>query len=245
MSTPLESPAVTSAFRAPPKWVVWLFLLLGVAAVAAAFLLPTPKRPLPAGPVASADPPHHDPAPVFVLTERSGREVASDELDGKVWVASFVFTRCTQGCPAVTTTLARLQKELNLAGRDDLRLVTFTVDPERDELADLKKYADNYRADETKWLFLTGPEKMVRLLLNRGFRILAKKREVPLPGDEYDHSTKLLVVDKWGHVRGRFDGMAGKHDADGKQYEAGLGALKELVGQLATEQPAGQNPAAN
>jgi cytochrome oxidase Cu insertion factor (SCO1/SenC/PrrC family) len=215
--------------------VVWPFLLLGIAAVVTAFFIPLPKRELPVGPVTSADPPHHPDAPVFVLTERSGREVASDELDGKVWIASFVFTRCTQGCPAVTTTVARLQKELNLAGRDDLRLVTFTVDPERDQLADLKKYADNYRADAAKWLFLTGPEKLVRLLLNKGFKIAAKKRNVPKPGDEFDHSTKLLVIDKRGQVRGWFDGMVGEHDEGGKEYEAGLVELKKLVDELAKE----------
>ena len=54
------------------------------------------------------------PVPDFTLTERSGKKVSRDDLKGKVWVASFVFTRCTGPCPQVTATMARLQKELDL-----------------------------------------------------------------------------------------------------------------------------------
>src|SRR5436190_21041465 len=63
----------------------------------------------------------------FTLTERNGQSVSDDHLRGKVWVASFVFTRCTGPCPQVTGTMARLQSELNLADEEDLRLATFTV----------------------------------------------------------------------------------------------------------------------
>jgi cytochrome oxidase Cu insertion factor (SCO1/SenC/PrrC family) len=76
------------------------------------------------------------PVPDFKFTERSGKPVAKADLAGKVWVASFVFTRCPGPCPAVTATVARLQKELS----DDanIRFVTFTVDPERDNPAELR-----------------------------------------------------------------------------------------------------------
>src|SRR5262245_47191060 len=68
--------------------------------------------------------------PAFDLTGRGGGAVSDATLRGKVWVASFIFTRCAGNCPQVTGTMERLQKELGLARRDDVRLVTFTVDPE-------------------------------------------------------------------------------------------------------------------
>src|SRR5947209_4128147 len=67
----------------------------------------------------------------FALTERSGRKVSEKDLHGKVWVASFVFTRCTGPCPQVTATVTRLQDELNDPG---VMFVTFTVDPTRDDV---------------------------------------------------------------------------------------------------------------
>ena len=66
----------------------------------------------------------------FTLTERDGREVHASDLAGKVWIASFIFTRCTGPCPRVTATMMRLEEEF--ADEADVRLVTFTVDPEYD-----------------------------------------------------------------------------------------------------------------
>ncbi len=76
------------------------------------------------------------------------------DLLGKVWIASFVFTRCTAGCPQISTTMKRLQGDLS--GYPDVRLVTFTVDPEHDDPGELSRYADAYGADPERWLFLTG-----------------------------------------------------------------------------------------
>jgi len=182
-----------------------------------------------------AEPTSYFDAPFFMLTERSGADVTTADLDGKVWVAGFVFTRCTQGCPAVTGTMAKLQADLKLADRDDVRLVSFTVDPERDDLTALKKYAKTYGADETKWLFLTGKEKLVRPLLKRGFKIVADKRPDPKPGDEFDHSSKLYLVDKQGRVRSTFDGMKGEHDLTGERFVAEQKRLREMIEKLLKE----------
>src|SRR5947209_4654806 len=85
---------------------------------------PTPGRGDAVAPVPADD---FGPVPAFSLTERGGKTVRNDDLRGKVWVASFVFTRCTTGCPQITTTMQRLQGEL--ARYPGVRLVTFTVDP--------------------------------------------------------------------------------------------------------------------
>src|SRR5262245_41375684 len=66
----------------------------------------------------------------FSLTERSGKTVRRADLEGKVWVAAFVFTRCAGPCSQVSGSMARLQ--LQFAGEPDALLVSFTVDPEHD-----------------------------------------------------------------------------------------------------------------
>src|SRR5947209_13617000 len=159
---------------------------------------------------ASCDRPPDDYGPVgdFCLTERGGATVTQDDLKGKVWVASFLFTRCTAGCPQVSTTLSGLQKDL----RDypDVRLVTFTVDPDHDSPSELREYADHYGADPERWLFLTGKEGEIYRLLREGFQVHAEQNRGPqrTPGNEVAHSTKLVVVDRRGRVRGYFDGMS-------------------------------------
>ena len=172
----------------------------------------------------------------FTLKERGGQTVSADDLKGKVWVASFIFTRCSTGCPQVTGTMARLQKELDLAGKTDLRLVTLTVDPERDNPAELKEYAKRYAADPEKWLFLTGDKDKIHEIIQKQFKVHVAEREGEerKPGNEFDHSTRLVLVDKRGHVRGYFSGMPSEGE-DEKAFEAGLAKLRKRVAKLLRE----------
>jgi protein SCO1/2 len=144
--------------------------------------------------------------PDFQLTERGGKTVGRDDLKGKVWVASFVFTRCSGPCPSITGTMARLQKEL--ADLPDVRLVTFTVDPERDTTQALRDYANRFGADGERWLFLTGDKARIHELSEKGFRLAVGEVQgsARTPGSEFEHSTRLTLVDRQGRVRGHCDG---------------------------------------
>jgi cytochrome oxidase Cu insertion factor (SCO1/SenC/PrrC family) len=170
----------------------------------------------------------------FALTERSGRRISSEDLRGSVWVASFVFTRCTGPCPQVTATVARLQSELKDV--PNVKFVTFTVDPSHDDMAKLQEYAKHFNADPERWLFLTGDEATIHKLMKEQFKqaIERKSGEDVKPGDEFGHSTRLLLVDRNGAIRASFDGMPNEQFADGKdRFEADLTRLKERVRELA------------
>jgi len=175
--------------------------------------------------------------PEFKLTERSGQTVTRDDLKGKVWVASFVFTRCTGPCPQVTATMARLQTELKLTETPDVRLVTFTVDPDKDTPDELKRYAANFKADPERWLFLTGlPEGELHKLLKDGFKVTAQRSASPKPGDEFDHSSRLAVVDKRGNIRGYYDGVRPPSRPDAEaDFDENLKRLKAKVAELLKE----------
>lgn len=144
--------------------------------------------------------------PDFQLSERSGKTVGRDDLKGKVWIASFVFVRCCGPCPQITGTMGRLQNEL--ADLPDVRLVTFTVDPERDTPAALREYANHFGADAERWLFLTGDKAKIHELSEKGFRLAVAEAQgsARTPGNEFEHSTRLALVDKQGQIRGYFDG---------------------------------------
>jgi cytochrome oxidase Cu insertion factor (SCO1/SenC/PrrC family) len=175
----------------------------------------------------------------FRLTERSGRTVTQADLHGKIWIASFVFTRCTGPCPQVTGTMAKLQSEVS--GRD-VFLVSFTVDPDRDQLDDLREYANHFAADKDRWLFLTGPKDVIDPLSEKGFGLGLRRNtgEDVKPGQEITHSTRLTLVDRHGHKRGfpdclYFDGRQ-VDDNDGKPIDD-LPRLKQALATLLREQP--------
>jgi protein SCO1 len=182
----------------------------------------------------------HDFGPVgdFRLTERSGRQVTQDDLLGKTWVASFVFTRCTGPCPQITGTVTRLQSEL--AKEKDVRFVTFTVDPEHDDPAELRRYAEHFGADARRWLFLTGKEEEIYGLMRRGFHVHAEqnKGDDRKPGAEVMHDTHLVVVDKKGHIRGYYSGARDPIDPDADAaFEANLQRIRDKLVALAREAP--------
>ncbi len=172
----------------------------------------------------------------FSLTERGGQTITDKTLRGQVWIGSFVFTRCTGPCPAVTNTMSRLQADLKdemKAGK--VKLVTFTVDPARDDLKALKEYAYSRQADPANWLFLTGDEKTVHKILQDQFKQAVERKLGPdvKPGDEFGHSTHLILVDKTGVIRGMYEGLTDENMPDGKdRFEHGLRHLKSRVSEL-------------
>ena len=176
-----------------------------------------------------------NPVGVFSLTERSGKTVTNTDLEGKVWIGSFVFTRCTESCPQVTGTVARLQKEF--AEEPNIRFITFTVDPERDDPEELKKYAEIYRADPERWLFLTGKEETIKQLLREQFHVDAiHNPNAKTPGQEFDHSSKLVLVDRNGNLRNYFDGMRRTKVSDPeKEFEESFKAMKRKIQEVLSE----------
>jgi protein SCO1/2 len=130
--------------------------------------------------------------PDFALTERSDRTVTLNDLKGRVWIADFIFTHCAGPCPKMSLQMAELQKTIPADSK--VRLVSFSVDPERDSTARLREYAELYGADPERWLFLTGPKDTIAMLATDGFHAGAKD-------DPLLHSTLFAIVDKRGHIR--------------------------------------------
>ena len=182
----------------------------------------------------------------FALTERSGNTVHRDDLLGKIWIASFEFTRCTMGCPQISATMERLQTDL--ARFPDVRLVTFTVDPKHDGTEQLREYAKRYHADPERWLFLTGEEDEIYRLIDKSFHLPARQNEgnERTPGNEVMHSLKLVLVDRRGHIRGYYDGRPDSRTPDGEDdYKASLQKLKEQVASLEYDPFPGFNASLN
>jgi protein SCO1/2/putative membrane protein len=168
----------------------------------------------------------------FALTERDGRTVRNADLRGHVWIASFVFTRCTAGCPQISTTMKRLQDDLS--GFTDVRLVTFTVDPKNDDPKKLREYAEHFGADPRRWLFLTGEQDAIYHLLENTFHLPARQNEGEerQPGNEVAHSSKLVLVDRQGHIRGYYEGMPDPRLPDDADYQASIKKLEAKVNAL-------------
>lgn len=142
-------------------------------------------------------------APAFELTERSGARVSLEQLAGRPFVVDFVFTRCTLACPTMTGRMAKIGAALGEG--DDFRRVSITVDPEHDTPAVLTEFADKYAAPST-WWFLTGDRDEIHALSRQGF-LLGLDPATGDPTNPIGHSTRFVLVDGVGRIRGYYDAM--------------------------------------
>src|SRR5258708_2927382 len=107
--------------------------------------------------------------PGFELTAETGQPFDRKALDGKVWVADFIFTTCTGPCPRLSSLMHNVQQ--SVSGMPDVRLVSFSVDPEHDTPSALAQYAVRYHAQPDRWRFLTGPRESLDRLARNDFKL--------------------------------------------------------------------------
>ncbi len=143
--------------------------------------------------------------PDFSFQDRGGKFLSKKDLGGKVWVADFIFTSCAGTCPILSGNMKRLQEDWK--GNANLNLVSFTVDPERDTVQALGKYASALQADPDRWFFLTGTKKDLYPVIRNGFLLTAQEDPLGGKGFEFIHSTRMVLVDAKGMVRGFYDGQ--------------------------------------
>jgi len=148
--------------------------------------------------------PQWDPAGIddFELEECRGRKITKSDLLGQPWLAAFVFTRCAGPCPLVSEEMRKLQE----ATREiPLKLVTITVDPDRDTPETLRRFADNLGADPDRWWFLTGDKSTIFGLVRKSFKMIVDDDPTAPPGFEVIHSVEIMHVSSEGVVMGRYN----------------------------------------
>ena len=148
--------------------------------------------------------------PAFKLTQSDTEPFDSRALQGKIWVASFVYTTCKNSCPMLTMQMRRLAKLLPEG--EGFALVSITVDPDKDSPQVLAAYAKGLGVDDARWSFLTGKKAAIKALVEQGFKLSARADEKVV--DERGqpdilHSSQLVLVDGQGRVRGYYDGLLG------------------------------------
>jgi cytochrome oxidase Cu insertion factor (SCO1/SenC/PrrC family) len=141
--------------------------------------------------------------PTFQLTNQDGQSFGSAQLSGKIWIADFIYTSCPGPCPMISTRMSELQKPLQ---NTDVHLVSVTVDPEKDTSEVLRGYADKLQAQPGRWDFLTGSKATIYDLSRNGLKlaIADDSQEV----GALVHSTRLVLVDRHGTIRGYYDATA-------------------------------------
>ena len=145
--------------------------------------------------------PRYGAVPDFAVTDHTGHPLTRQMLDGVVWVADFIFTRCAGQCPMLSERMQRLQRAF--ADQSQFRLVSFSVDPAYDTPDVLRPYAARVGAETDRWRFATGAPEAMTALIQRGFRLAVGQEGTP--EEPLTHSVRLVLVDAHGAIRGYYD----------------------------------------
>jgi len=146
----------------------------------------------------------------FEFTNQDNKKISGAAVKGKIYVADFFFTRCGSICPKMSSQLSRVQEAFK--GDQDIKILSFSIDPEHDSVEVLKNYAAQYKAESNQWHFLTGDKHKIYELGQKGFKIaVGKEKEEVTP--DYFHSSRLMLIDKQGRIRGYYNGVS-RDDVD-------------------------------
>jgi protein SCO1/2 len=198
----MKTETAAVAVRTPPprRGTAWKATLILIPVLTAAVLFwlrqlqvqALSNRPLPA----------YGNVPNFDLVNQDAQPFGSRQLDGKIWIADFIFTTCRGPCPIISTRMSELQKPLE---KTDVRFVSFSVDPEKDTPPILRAYADKLRKEPFRWDFLTGSVDAIASISRDGFKLGISEGE---PETGPIHSTRFVLVDRRGAIRGYYDALA-------------------------------------
>lgn len=146
--------------------------------------------------------------PDFNLLNSEGGTFGLEDLKGKRWVASFVFSRCASTCPMISG--AMMQVHDRVKGKaDNVMFVTITVDPKFDTPEVFQKYAENYRqGDSSRWKFLTGEQQEIFELIVKGFGLYVAENlgDDRMSGFEVAHTNRVVLVNEAAIPVGTFLG---------------------------------------
>ena len=145
----------------------------------------------------------YHPVPDFQLIDQYGNAFTQQAVTGKLRVVDFFFTSCPTICPKVQAQMLRIQEQF--MNRDELVLLSHSIDPKRDTVEKLRHYAHNLGVEPGgNWFFLTGEKDEIYGLADDYFNIVVEDESAP---GGFDHTGRIVLVDKDGFIRSYANGL--------------------------------------
>ncbi|RMZ51541.1 SCO family protein [Flavobacteriaceae bacterium PRS1] len=138
----------------------------------------------------------------FSLINQNGKTITQEDYKDKIYVADFFFTTCQTICPIMTDNMYEIQKKI--ITDDEVMLLSHTVTPEIDTVAQLKRYAKEKGVNASKWNLVTGDKKQIYELARKSYLAVKDNGN----GGPFDmiHTENFMLIDKERQIRGFYDG---------------------------------------
>jgi len=138
----------------------------------------------------------------FSLINQNGKTITQEDYKDKIYVADFFFTTCQTICPIMTDNMYEIQKKI--ITDNEVMLLSHTVTPEIDTVAQLKRYAKEKGVNASKWNLVTGDKKQIYELARKSYLAVKDNGN----GGPFDmiHTENFMLIDKERQIRGFYDG---------------------------------------
>jgi protein SCO1/2 len=140
----------------------------------------------------------------FRLLDQQNRTLTEKDFDGKIHVASFLFTECPSVCPTLVQHLKPVQDAVR--GESDVLMVSYTVTPLTDTPSVLGAFGKLRGIDPAHWRLLTGEVAEIKKLITGSYFADDLRTIEGAPRDRLLHTEKVLLVDRDRHLRGIYNG---------------------------------------
>lgn len=139
--------------------------------------------------------------PDFYFIDQDSQAVTNATFKDKIYVVDFFFINCPTICPKVKKNCLRIYKKYK--NDDRVLILSHTVNPRHDNVPALKRYADKLGIESKKWHLVTGEQDAIHGIADDYFSVATENPDAP---GGFDHSGRLILVDKNRHVRSFCDG---------------------------------------
>jgi protein SCO1/2 len=141
--------------------------------------------------------------PAFRLTDQLGRAITERDLEGRITVANFFFTRCKGICPRMSQNMAYLQESFR--NDPEILFLSHSVDPEADSVPVLATYAAAQGADPDRWRLLTGDRELIYRLARKEY-FAGDTIGLSTSGTDFLHTEDMILLDRRRRIRGLYNG---------------------------------------
>jgi protein SCO1/2 len=148
------------------------------------------------------------------LINQHGQPIGLDDFDSCIIVANIFFASCAEVCPAMNKQVQVIAEEFRPF--PNVRFLTVTIDPERDSVPVLAKYANAYNADLYKRTFATGSKREIYDWVINDLLLATEQR-----GQDFIHDDRVVIIDKARHIRSILE-------TSGKNYTRKLERVKRI-----------------
>ena len=127
------------------------------------------------------------------VEDQFGEISGLDRYRGKPVLVTMFYTSCPHVCPMLISTIKFTESELTEQELAGLRVLTISIDPERDSPEQLLELMERHRVDASRWSMARPDPGDLRTIAGV-FGVRYKK----LSDGEFNHTTRIILLDQDG-----------------------------------------------